>query len=75
MQGEDCEVMTAAQELQKVKEALEKDGLKIKEAELTFEAKDKIEINENTTKSYEKLLDVLLDHDDVVDVYDNTESD
>lgn len=64
-------IFTVAQDLQKVKDYFEGNGYEIKDVGLIFLAKDSIEIDENTRISYEKLLEVLDEHDDVAEIYDN----
>lgn len=64
-------VYTEAQDLQKVKENLEKSGLEIAEAGLIYIAKNTSSIDAHTKIDYEKLLGFLDDNDDVVEVYDN----
>ena len=64
-------IFTVAQDLQKAKDYFEENGYEIKDAGLIFLAKDPIEIDENTRISYEKLLEALDEHDDVVEIFDN----
>lgn len=64
-------VYTTVADLQKVKEALESSLLKVMDAELIYLAKNTVSIDENTRIDYEKLLGLLGDNDDVVQVYDN----
>lgn len=64
-------IYASAADLQRVKEALEGQGLKVEDASLIFMAKNTVEIDENTRIDYEKLLSALDDHDDVSEVYDN----
>lgn len=64
-------VYTNPKQLKKVKENLEKSGVKIEEAGLIFLAKNPKEIDENTKIDYENLLGVLDENDDVVEVFDD----
>jgi transcriptional/translational regulatory protein YebC/TACO1 len=64
-------IFTDPKDLQKVKNNLEKENIKILEASLTFIPKNTIEIDENTRLDYEKLLEALDDQDDVDEIYDN----
>ncbi|MDR3559376.1 MAG: YebC/PmpR family DNA-binding transcriptional regulator [Candidatus Pacebacteria bacterium] len=64
-------VFTEPHELQKVQETLEKSGLKILEAGLTYLPKSTVAIDEETRLDYEKLLEALDEQDDVDEIYDN----
>lgn len=65
------EVYTKIEELQKVKESLEKAGLKIEGAGLVYVPMQKIELDADAKIDYEKLLEKLDDNDDVQEIYDN----
>ena len=73
--GEDgsIEVLTAPGELEAVKEALEKAGLKPEVAEVTMRAETPIELGGEDGQRMQKLLDVIEDLDDVQAVYTNAE--
>jgi YebC/PmpR family DNA-binding regulatory protein len=60
-----------SEELQRVKENLESRGLKIESAGLVYVPLQKAVISEEEQKSYEKLLELLDDQDDVQEIYDN----
>ncbi len=64
-------VYTAFQELQAVKENLEKSGLKIREACLTYLPQNKIELNDQELEKYFDFVDRIQEQDDVVEIYDN----
>jgi YebC/PmpR family DNA-binding regulatory protein len=64
-------IFTDPKDLQKVKNNLEKENIKIAQADLTFIPKNTVEIDENTRLDYEKLLEALDDQDDVDEIYDN----
>jgi len=64
-------IYTLPQDLKKVKDNLERNGIKVQEAGLGYVAKNSVEIDENTRIDYEKLLEALDSHDDVSEVYDN----
>jgi YebC/PmpR family DNA-binding regulatory protein len=64
-------VYTAFQELQTVKENLEKNGLEIKEASLTYLPQNKVELSESELEKYIDFVDKIQEQDDVVEVYDN----
>ncbi len=69
----DLYVFTTPSELKNIQEKTEKEGIKTKDAELIFWAKNTIKIDEKSRKEYEKLLEFLDDQDDVVEIYDNLE--
>ncbi|NLC31330.1 MAG: YebC/PmpR family DNA-binding transcriptional regulator, partial [Candidatus Moranbacteria bacterium] len=58
-------------ELRAAKESLEKENLKIVNAQPTFIASQKSEISEEDREKYEALLEKLDENDDVVEIYDN----
>lgn len=64
-------VYTKIEELQKVKENLEKAGLKIEGAGLVYVSSQKMELDADAKIDYEKLLEKLDDQDDVQEIYDN----
>ncbi len=66
------QIFTQMQEIQKVKETLD-EVLEVGQAEPIFLAKNKIEVDEHTRASYEKLLEVLDEQEDVSEIYDNLE--
>ncbi len=70
-QGELLQIYTAPKELQKIKEALEKEGAQIDNAGIIFHPLNPIEIDEHTKIDYEVLIGKLDELDDVQEVYDN----
>jgi YebC/PmpR family DNA-binding regulatory protein len=64
-------VFTEMKDLQKVQENLEKNNLKITEAGLTYIPKNTLVIDEKNQATYEKLLELLDEQDDVEEIYDN----
>lgn len=66
-------VYTKANELKKVKEFLEEKALKIKSAELSFLPNQKTKLEKEDEDVYNRLLEILDENDDVVDIYDNLE--
>jgi YebC/PmpR family DNA-binding regulatory protein len=64
-------VYTKTEELQKVKERLEKNGIKIESAGLVYTPLQKIELDANNKMDYENLLEKLDEHDDVQEIFDN----
>ncbi len=66
------EVYTEVKDLQTIQEKLEKEFV-IKEANLKFLPKNQIKVSEESREKYNKLLNVLEENDDVVNIYDNME--
>lgn len=64
-------VFTKPEKLQAVKEELEKQGIKPKNAALAYEPLQKITLNEAEKISYEQLLEALDSHEDVQEIFDN----
>jgi YebC/PmpR family DNA-binding regulatory protein len=64
-------VYTKVSDLQKVKEVLEKEGLKIENASLSYIPLQKSTLDEKNKVAYEKLLEILDDQEDVEIIYDN----
>lgn len=64
-------VYTKLVDLKNIKELLEKEGLKINNAQPTFIASQKSEITDEQREKYENLLEKLDENDDVVEIYDN----
>ena len=65
------EIYTAPSDLHAVREALEAEGLKVEEAELSKFAKNEIELGVKETLSILNLIELLEDLDDVDKVYSN----
>jgi YebC/PmpR family DNA-binding regulatory protein len=70
-EGDIVIVYTKVEDLQKVKENLDKSGLKIEGADLVYAPLQKTELDVDSQIDYEKLLEKLDDHDDVQEIYDN----
>jgi len=64
-------VYTRPEDLQKIKENLEKARMKIKDAALVWAPLQKISLSESDKIAYEKLLETLDDQQDVQEIYDN----
>ena len=64
-------VYTRVEDLQKVRENLEKSGANIEDAGLVFVPLQKLELSEEDRLDYEKLLEQLDEQDDVQEIYDN----
>lgn len=66
------EVIASPDDFMAVKEAMEKDGVKIEDADVVMLPQNTVEINdEDQARKIMKLIDVLEDHDDVQNVYVN----
>jgi len=68
-QGEIFEITTDPVAFTKVKEALEAAGVKVANAELSQVGKAPRDVDEETGKKVERLMEALDDHDDVQNVY------
>ncbi len=64
-------IYTDPKSLHQVKEAFEKNDIKIERAELTLEPKNTVTVDEENAQKLLKLLEILEDHDDVQKVYAN----
>jgi YebC/PmpR family DNA-binding regulatory protein len=64
-------IYTKVEDLQKVKENIEKAGLKIEGAGLVYAPLQKTELDQKNKTSYENLLEKLDEQDDVQEIYDN----
>jgi YebC/PmpR family DNA-binding regulatory protein len=70
-EGETYDVLTAPEQFEAVKAALEAKGVPVQNAELTRIASTQVPIDDDKAGSLLRLLDVLEDHDDVQRVYSN----
>lgn len=70
-EGDFVIVYTRMEDLQKVKENLDKAKLKVEGAELVYAALQKTELDADSKLDYEKLLEKLDEYDDVQEIYDN----
>jgi YebC/PmpR family DNA-binding regulatory protein len=66
-------VMTAPNDVMKVKEALEGAGIEVKGAELSMHPKTPVAVTVETAKKVMRLVDALEESDDVQEVYHNME--
>ena len=64
-------IFTEVSDLQKIQEKLMQNNLTILESGLTYLPKSTIEIDSATQKSYDKLLEILDDQEDVEEIFDN----
>ena len=71
-EGDIVVVYTKVEDLQKVKEHLDKAGLTVEGADLVYAPVQKTVFESPEAKiDYEKLLEKLDEHDDVQEIYDN----
>ncbi|MCS7229219.1 MAG: YebC/PmpR family DNA-binding transcriptional regulator [Candidatus Kryptonium sp.] len=69
------EVITAPENLEQVREALEKNNVKIDDAKVRMLPKTTVKVEGKDAQTLLKLLEALEDHDDVQNVYSNFEID
>jgi YebC/PmpR family DNA-binding regulatory protein len=70
--GSSWQVLSATEDLHRVREALEAAGISVESAEITMVPKTTVEVgDEATAKKIVRLMDALEDNDDVQDVYAN----
>ncbi len=69
--GDELEVYTKPEDLEKVKKALEEKGIKIDSASLDYIAKEEVEISEKEKEQAQKLFEALDENDAVNDIYSN----
>ena len=72
--GEELEIYTKPEDLEKVKKTLEEKGIKLESASLDYVAKEEVEISEKDKQSAEKLFEALNENDSVNDIYSNLKS-
>jgi transcriptional/translational regulatory protein YebC/TACO1 len=65
------EVLADPADLAAVRAALEQAGIAFTSADLTMEAQNTIEVDEDQARSLMRLVEALEEHDDVQDVYFN----
>lgn len=70
-QEENFEVITAPEEFDKVKAALEKSKIPMESSEITMLPQNYVVLNEKAADQMLKLMETLEDHDDVQNVYAN----
>ena len=66
-------IYTKGNELKKVQDAIEKADLKITEAKIIFDAKDKISVSDEELADLENLIGLLEENDDVSEVWTSLE--
>jgi YebC/PmpR family DNA-binding regulatory protein len=70
-EGDSLKVVSAAEDLAAVREALGAAGVDIESAELTMEPKNVVEVGETDARAVMRLMEELDDHDDVEAVHAN----
>ncbi|MBI4843897.1 MAG: YebC/PmpR family DNA-binding transcriptional regulator, partial [Nitrospirae bacterium] len=68
---ENFEVLTTPEDFSRVKEHLEKSGIKSGLAEVTLIPKNYVKLDEKDASKVLKLIEALEDHDDIQNVYAN----
>jgi len=69
--GDVFEVYTEPDKFNQVKDALEEKGIKFLSADITLVPSSYIDLDENQQSTFERMIDMLEDNDDVQDVYHN----
>jgi YebC/PmpR family DNA-binding regulatory protein len=64
-------IYTKPEDLQKIKDGLEKDRIEIESAETEYVAKEKIEVSDEVMEKLQKLIDELEENQDVGEYYTN----
>lgn len=70
-EGDIIEIITSIDGLEKTKEAIEKNGIKIESSTLGWLAKEKIELSDKDKEKCEKLFEELDDNDAIQEIYSN----
>jgi YebC/PmpR family DNA-binding regulatory protein len=70
-EGDSLKVVSAAEDLAAVRDALESSGVDIESAELTMEPKNVVEVGRSDAGAVMRLMEDLDDHDDVEAVHAN----
>lgn len=70
-EGDTLEVLSAPEDLEKVKQSLEEAGVKLASAEITMLPQGTVKLEGEVAARMLKLMDALQDHDDVQEVYSN----
>jgi YebC/PmpR family DNA-binding regulatory protein len=68
---ENYEIITAPEDMETVKAAIDSKGISIELAEVTMLPKNYVDLNEKAGEQMNRLMDSLEDHDDVQNVYAN----
>jgi YebC/PmpR family DNA-binding regulatory protein len=75
IEDEYIEIITAVEDLEKVKQALDHDGVPYESAGLSMHPKNTVKVDGKNAENLLRLLDVLEDHDDIQNVYSNFDID
>ncbi len=67
------EITTGPQDIEEVKNALLKNNIKLKFSEISMVPKNYIKVDPNVARGILKLIETLEDHDDVQEVYSNSD--
>jgi transcriptional/translational regulatory protein YebC/TACO1 len=70
-EGDSLKVVSAAEDLAAVRDALEQAGIDIESAELTMEPRNVVEVTGSDARAVMRLMEALDDHDDVEAVHAN----
>jgi YebC/PmpR family DNA-binding regulatory protein len=70
-EGDSLKVVSAAEDLGAVRDALEQAGIDIEAAELTMEPRNVVEVTGTDARAVMRLMEALDDHDDVEAVHAN----
>jgi len=70
-EGDSLKVVSAAEDLGAVRDALERAGVDIESAELTMEPRNVVEVTGTDARAVMRLMEALDDHDDVEAVHAN----
>ncbi len=69
--GDELEIYTKPEDLEKIKKSLEEKGIKIDSASLDFVAKEEVELSEKEKEQAQKLFETLDENDAINDIYSN----
>ena len=72
--GEQLDIYTKLEDLEKVKKALEGKGIKVESASLDYIAKEEVTISEKEKEQAQRLFEALDDNDSVNEIYSNIKS-
>ena len=72
-ESDSFQIYTRAEDLEKVRKAVEQGGVKVKSALLTMQPKTTVRVEGKDAEQLLRLLDALEDHEDVQTVYSNFE--
>ena len=70
-EGNNLNIYTKPEDLEKIKKGLEAKGIKIESASLDYVAKEEVELSEKDKEAAQRLFDALDENDAVNDIYSN----